>query len=1052
VNLSGPFIRRPIATSLLAFGLLLAGLVAFRFLPIAPLPQIEFPTISVESNLPGADPVTVATSVSAPLERHFAQISGVSEITSTSSLGSSQVTIQFDLSRGIDSAARDVQAAINAAASDLPAGLVTKPSYRKVNPADAPIIILSLTSDTTALGEVYNYAVDVIAQQLSQVEGVSQVVVSGAQKSAVRVQVDPAYLATLGLSIEDIRNFVGSSNANLPKGSIDGPDVSYTIHVNDQLSEAKDYSPLVAYQKNGTAVRLSDLGKVVDATENARQAGWFNGKPAVNLIVFKQSGANVIETVDRIRAIMPLMQKWMPPAIKMNVAVDRTGTIRASVGHIEITLLISIALVVMVVFLFLRRFWATVIPSFTVPLALAGTFGLMYLVGYTLDNLSLMALAVAVGFVVDDAIVVIENIVRYMEAGDAPLEAALKGAKQIGFTVLSISISLVAVFIPLIFMTGLIGRLLHEFAVTLTCAILVSGLVSLTFTPMMCSRFLRHEDSASKPNRFFRWLESSFMAMQKGYERGLTWVLRHEKLMLGVTVGTMIATAVLYIVVPKGIFPIEDTGQMMGVIEGGQDISFLALEAKQQQVAATVLKDPAVDSVVSIMNGGSNQGRMFVQLKPLDKRKIDIQSVIGRLRKKLAKMEGIGVFLQPSQDIRVGGRPAKSLYQYTLTGSDLDELHHWSTVLLQELQKAPHFQDVTTDLQTSGLQASVVVDRAAAARLGLTLSTIDNTLYDAFGQRQVSTIYTALTQHHVVLEASPKYQFDPASLDKVFVKSASGQMIPLSAVAHFERTNTSLSVNHQGQFPADTLSFNLDPGYSLSDATTAINAITSRLHIPGDIHGSYQGTAKLFQQSSTTELLLILAALLAVYIILGMLYESLIHPLTILSTLPSAGLGALLALLVTGNELSIVALIGIILLIGIVKKNAIMMIDFALEVERNEGLSPSEAIHRACVVRFRPIMMTTMAALFGALPLALEGGVGAELHKPLGISIVGGLILSQMLTLFTTPVVYVALDNLRNRVVGHAPNSPALRPEPGLGVNAPKLSGRFGLNPRPGYD
>ncbi|HXA13639.1 MAG TPA: efflux RND transporter permease subunit [Opitutaceae bacterium] len=1052
MNLSGPFIRRPIATSLLAFGLLLAGLVAFRFLPIAPLPQIEFPTISVESNLPGADPVTVATSVSAPLERHFAQISGVSEITSTSSLGSSQVTIQFDLSRGIDSAARDVQAAINAAASDLPAGLVTKPSYRKVNPADAPIIILSLTSDTTALGEVYNYAVDVIAQQLSQVEGVSQVVVSGAQKSAVRVQVDPAYLATLGLSIEDIRNFVGSSNANLPKGSIDGPDVSYTIHVNDQLSEAKDYSPLVAYQKNGTAVRLSDLGKVVDATENARQAGWFNGKPAVNLIVFKQSGANVIETVDRIRAIMPLMQKWMPPAIKMNVAVDRTGTIRASVGHIEITLLISIALVVMVVFLFLRRFWATVIPSFTVPLALAGTFGLMYLVGYTLDNLSLMALAVAVGFVVDDAIVVIENIVRYMEAGDAPLEAALKGAKQIGFTVLSISISLVAVFIPLIFMTGLIGRLLHEFAVTLTCAILVSGLVSLTFTPMMCSRFLRHEDSASKPNRFFRWLESSFMAMQKGYERGLTWVLRHEKLMLGVTVGTMIATAVLYIVVPKGIFPIEDTGQMMGVIEGGQDISFLALEAKQQQVAATVLKDPAVDSVVSIMNGGSNQGRMFVQLKPLDKRKIDIQSVIGRLRKKLAKMEGIGVFLQPSQDIRVGGRPAKSLYQYTLTGSDLDELHHWSTVLLQELQKAPHFQDVTTDLQTSGLQASVVVDRAAAARLGLTLSTIDNTLYDAFGQRQVSTIYTALTQHHVVLEASPKYQFDPASLDKVFVKSASGQMIPLSAVAHFERTNTSLSVNHQGQFPADTLSFNLDPGYSLSDATTAINAITSRLHIPGDIHGSYQGTAKLFQQSSTTELLLILAALLAVYIILGMLYESLIHPLTILSTLPSAGLGALLALLVTGNELSIVALIGIILLIGIVKKNAIMMIDFALEVERNEGLSPSEAIHRACVVRFRPIMMTTMAALFGALPLALEGGVGAELHKPLGISIVGGLILSQMLTLFTTPVVYVALDNLRNRVVGHAPNSPALRPEPGLGVNAPKLSGRFGLNPRPGYD
>ena len=722
MNLSGPFIRRPIATSLLAFGLLLAGIVAFRVLPIAPLPQIEFPTVSVGASLPGADPVTVATSVSAPLERRFAQISGVSELTSTSSLGTSGITIQFDLSRDIDSAARDVQAAINAAAGDLPANLVTAPSYRKVNPADSPILILALSSDTTAPGDVYNYANDVIAQQLSQVSGVSQVLVSGAQKSAVRIQVDPAYLASLGLGLENIRNFVASSNANLPKGSVDGPDNSYLLHVNDQLPMAADYRGLVAYQKAGAAVRLGDLGTVINSTENTRQAGWYNGKPAVLLIIFKQAGANVIETVDRIRALLPAMKRWMPPAIRLGEAVDRTGTIRASVDHIEITLLISVALVVLVVFVFLRRFWATVIPSFTVPLALAGTCGVMYLAGYTLDNLSLMALAVAVGFVVDDAIVVIENIVRYIEAGDPPMEAALKGARQIGFTVLSISISLVAVFIPLIFMTGLIGRLLHEFAVTLTCAILVSGMVSLTFTPMMCSRFLRHETSEERPNRFFRWLESRFLALQKGYERALGWVLGHQRLMLVVTVGTMAATVALYWDIPKGFFPIEDTGQMMGMVEGSQDISFLALKEKQQAITDVVLKDPAIDSVVSFMGGGSNQGRMFIQLKPLGQRKVGIQAVIGRLRRKLSKMEGVGLFLQPSQDLRVGGRMSKSLYQYTLTGSDLDELHHWSNALLAKLQKAPHFQDVTSDLQTTGLEADVVVDRAAASRMGVSLS------------------------------------------------------------------------------------------------------------------------------------------------------------------------------------------------------------------------------------------------------------------------------------------------------------------------------------------
>ncbi len=1023
MNLSEPFIRRPIATSLLALGLLLAGGVAFLALPIAPLPQIELPTISVSGNLPGADPVTVATSVTAPLERHFAQIAGVSELTSTSSLGSSNITIQFDVSRDVDSAARDVQAAINAAAGDLPTGnLVTLPSYRKSNPSDAPIMILALSSETMSPGDVYNYATDVIAQQVSQVAGVSQVTVSGAQKSAVRVQVDPAYLATMGLGLENIRSFVSSSNANLPKGSIDGPDTSYTVHVNDQLSEAKDYRPLVAYQKNGSSVRLGDLGTVIDATENARQGGWSNGKPGVQLIVFKQAGANVIETADHIRALIPQMTRWMPPAIKMRVAIDRTGTIRSSVQHIEVTLLISVALVVMVVFVFLRRFWATVIPSITVPLSLAGTFGVMYLVGYTLDNLSLMALAVAVGFVVDDAIVVIENIVRYVEAGEPPMQAALKGARQIGFTVVSITLSLVAVFIPLIFMTGQIGLYLHEFAVTLTCAVLVSALVSLTFTPMMCSRFLRHEASEEKPNRLFRALESGFLAMQNSYSRALTWVLAHERLMLGVTIMTMVATVGLYVVVPKIFFPIEDTGQMVAVVEGSQDISFLSLQAKQQQVTDIILKNPSIDAVVSFMSGGSNSGRMFIQLKPLEERapdkqthKVDIQTVIGQLRRALAKVEGVGLFLQPSQDLRIGGRSSKSLYQYSLTGSNLDELHQWSNALLLELQKAPHFLAVTSDLQTTGLQAQVVVDRTAASRVGLTLSAIDNTLYDAFGQRQVSTIYTSLTQHHVVLEASPRYQLDPASLDKIFVKSSTGNMVPLSAVSHVVRGNTSLSVNHQGQFPADTISFDLDPDYSLGAATKDLEAISARLHLPGEIHGSFQGTAKVFQQSLSSEPLLIGAALLAVYIILGMLYEDLIHPLTILSTLPSAGVGALLALLVCNYQLSIIADIGIILLIGIVKKNAIMMIDFALEVERTEGLTPEEAIYRACVVRFRPIMMTTMAALFGALPLAIESGVGAELHKPLGISIVGGLILSQVLTLFTTPVVYVALDKLRNR-------------------------------------
>ena len=839
----------------------------------------------------------------------------------------------------------------------------------------------------------------------------------------------PALSGNSGLSLDDVRTFLSKTNSNLPKGSLDGPDTSYTIRVNDQLLKAADYRSLVAFHApNGAAVRLSDLGTVINSVENTRQAGWSNGRPAVLLIIFKQAGANVIETADRIRAILPQVERWMPPAIKLRVQTDRTGTIRASVNHIEVTLLISIALVVMTVFIFLRRFWATVIPSVTVPLALAGTFVVMYLVGYTLDNLSLMALAVAVGFVVDDAIVVLENIVRFLEAGDTPIDAALKGAKQIGFTVLSMTISLVAVFIPLIFMGGIVGRLMHEFALTLTAAILVSGVVSLTITPMLCGRYLKHEQSETKPNRFFRILEEGFNRLQRAYEKRLRWVLGHERLMLAVTFSTMVATVLLYIVVPKGFFPLEDTGQMMGIVEAAQDVSFQSLAEKQQRVAAIVLNDPAIQAVASFMSGGSNSGRMFIQLKPLEERKVDVQAVIGRLRGRLAKVEGVGLFLQASQDLRVGGRSAKSTYQYTLQGPDLNELGLWAGRLTEELKRVPQFQDVTTDQQTTSLQAQVNIDRVAAARLHVKLSDIDAALYNAFGQRQVSTIYSALTQYHVILEASPQFQLDPASLDKIYVKATTGRMVPLGAVTKVELGNTPLSVNHQGQFPALTISFNLAPGYSLSSATSDISAAAERLHLPGTIHGGFAGTAKVFQQTSSSQPLLILAALLAVYVILGMLYESLIHPLTILSTLPSAGVGALLSLLLTGYDLSIVALIGIILLIGLVKKNAIMMIDLALEIERHEGLKPEEAIYRACVVRFRPIMMTTMAALFGAMPLALQGGVGSELHKPLGISIIGGLVFSQILTLFTTPVVYVALDQLRTRFGRKPAPKPALKP------------------------
>ncbi len=1016
MNLSEPFIRRPIATSLLAIGLLLAGIVAFRFLPIAAMPQIDSPTIEVAARLPGADPTTMATSVAAPLERRFAQIAGLSELTSTSTLGSASVVAQFDLDRNIDGAERDVQAAINAAAGDLPNNLVSPPGYRNYNPADPPIIFLAISSESMTSGEVYNYANDVIAQQISQISGVGKVTVGGGQKSAVRIRVDPGRLAAMGLSMEDVRNFLSKSNANLPKGSLNGNEITYSLSVNDQLVKAADYRSLVAFQNSHGSVRLSDLGEITDSTEDTRQYGGYNGRRAVLLLIYKQAGANVIETIKRIHEIIPQIRRWMPQAMNLNIVSDRTGVIQASVEHIEMTMLISIALVVLVVFLFLRRFWATTIPSITVPLALAGTFGVMYLAGYTLDNLSLMALAVAVGFVVDDAIVVIENIVRYLEAGDTPMEAALKGSKQIGFTVLSISLSLVAVFIPLIFMTGIVGKLLHEFAVTLTSAILMSAVVSLTLTPMMCARFLRLEPPGKKPNRFLHGLERGFAATERLYERALHGVFRHQVIFLVLTVATMVATVWLYNAVPKGFFPVEDTGNMSCTFEGAQDISYDSFIKKHDQVVQIILADPAVDAVGAMLNGGTNQGRIYISLKPLDVRKVDIQTVIARLRRQLAKVPNATLYMQISQDLRVGGHPSKGTYQYSLQGSDFAALAEWSAALAQGMKKIPHLLEVTSDLQSSGFAARVVVDRATAARLKVSMSEIDATLYDAFGQRQVSVIYSTLNQHHVVLEASPQYLSDPESLDKIYVKSTSGKMVPLGAVARFERTNTSLSVSHQGQFAAVTISFNLEKGAALGEAAAAIDNLAASLRIPSSIHASFQGAAKAFEDSSSSQALLILAALLAVYVILGILYESLVHPLTILSTLPSAGVGAILALRVTGHDLDVVGLIGIILLIGLVKKNAIMMIDFALEAERERGMTPEAAIFRACVVRFRPIMMTTTAALFGAIPLAFEGGVGAELHQPLGISIIGGLIVSQMLTLFTTPVVYVALDRLRSRL------------------------------------
>jgi multidrug efflux pump len=1024
LSVSSPFIKRPVGTSLLTAGVLLAGILSFQLLPVAPLPQVEFPVIQVSASLPGASPETMASAVATPLERQFGRIAGVNEMTSASQIGSTRIVLQFDLNRNIDAAGRDVQAAINAARSNLPSYLPANPWYRKVNPADAPILIVSLTSDTYTRPAMYDAADSVLAQKLSQVSGVGQVFVGGAAQPAVRAEVNPNLLNKLGIGLDAVRATLANANANSAKGAVSDPRNTWTLRDNDQIKTADKYRPLIVAYHNGAAVRLSDVASVEDAVADTRVIGLSahnttdpnaQGKPAVLIIVFRQPGANIIDTVDRVYALMPQLAASISPAIHLDVVMDRTTTIRASVRDIEITLMISVVLVILVVFAFLRTVRATIIPSIAVPLSLIGTFGVMYLLHYSLDNLSLMALAISTGFVVDDAIVVLENITRHLEQGMTTAAAAFRGAREIGFTVLSMSTSLVAVFIPILMMGGLVGRLFREFAVTLSIAIGVSLLVSLSTTPMMCAQILKPLGE-EKHGTLYRASQGLFDWTLKTYRGGLLWVLRHQPLTLAMTVATACLTIYLYAKVPKGFFPQQDTGRVMGSVQADQDISFPAMRQKMEQFVHIVMLDKNVQTIVGFAGGNTarNQGHMYITLKPKGReRRLTSDQVIGELRRKLTAVPGATLYMQSAQDLTIGGRQSQAQYQYTLQGENLNELNSWAPRLLEKLRTTPELRDVNTDQQDRGLEANVVIDRDTASRLGVTPQAIDNALYDAFGQRQVSTIYQELNQYHVVMEVDPRYQQTPAALETTYVRSSSGTMIPLSVIAHFGPANTALAVNHQGQFPSSTISFNLAPGVSLGQATQVIETAKNEIQFPATIHGSFQGTAAAFQESLRNEPVLILTALLTVYIVLGILYESYIHPITILSTLPSAGVGALLALLLTHNELNVMGLIGIILLIGIVQKNAIMMIDFALDAERREGKSPEDAIFEACMLRFRPILMTTMAALLGGLPLALGTGVGSELRQPLGITIVGGLILSQALTLFTTPVVYLYLDRMR---------------------------------------
>ncbi len=1032
---SRPFILRPVATSLLMVAILLAGFVAYVQLPVSALPQVDYPTIQVQTFYPGASPEVMASSVTAPLERQFGQIPGLSQMTSTSSGGGSVITLQFSLAESIDVAQQDVQAAINAAFSYLPKDLPNPPVYSKVNPADAPILTLSLTSDTLPLSQVEDLADTVIAQKISQLSGVGLVSINGGQKPAVRIQANPTALANYGLSLEDIRTAVGTANVDQAKGNLNGATQAYTIGANDQIPSSAGYNNVIIAYRNGSPVRLSDVANAVDSAENLFQAAWMGTaaqaasggqparpavlQPAVIVNIQRQPGANIIGVVDEVQKILPQLRSSMPATVNLQVLTDRTNTIRASVKDVKFSLVLTIGLVVLVIFLFLRSFAATVIPSVAVPLSIVGTFGVMYLLGYSLNNLSLMALTISTGFVVDDAIVMIENISRYLEQGDSPLSAALKGSEQIGFTIVSLTVSLIAVLIPLLFMGDIVGRLFREFAVTLAVTILVSAFVSLTLTPMMSAKLLKHTPD-SEQTAFYRKSEEFFDYVIAKYAVGVRWVLRHQTLTLLVTLGTFLLTVYLFLIVPKGFFPVQDTGVLLGITEAPQTVSFGAMSSRQQALARIILQDKDVESVSSFIgidgtNSTLNSGRIQINLKDRELRKSSALEVIQRLEPQVAKVDGIQCFLQPLQDLTVEDRVSRTQYQYSLEDANTEELAVWTDKMVAKLKTIPILSDVASDEQLGGLEAHLVIDRDTASRLGITPQNIDDTLDDAFAQRQVSTIFTQQNQYHVVLEVAPKFQRNPASLDNIYVKSSNGTQVPLSAFTHFEERPTALAINHQGQFPAVTISFNLAPGKSIGDAVNAVNKAKEELNPPPSVNAEFQGSARAFEASLENEPILILAALIVVYIVLGVLYESYIHPITILSTLPSAGVGAILALLLFHVDLSVIALIGIILLIGIVKKNAIMMIDFALEAEREQGMSPQEAIYQACLLRFRPIMMTTMAALLGGLPLALGTGTGSELRRPLGITIVGGLIVSQVLTLFTTPVVYLFFDRLGRR-------------------------------------